>query len=207
MVAVDCRPGFHPLPSPWVGPLHVSSPAAWQASSSACPSTVGCVQAGIAEVTASKHGIKVLLSLTSDSERHLPPHAVSMLRVPARTVTVASAADPTPGENGDATAEDKERTTADAAVSTELVQLGVSKKEPRVRRYDGASVPRQDMHLEASSANRLSLLHAASKHACHDVAPFMGSRCSCIELHILTHLLLLAERSCWAMARALCCAR
>jgi hypothetical protein len=91
------------------------------------------VQASIGEVVDSRHGIKVLLSLLCEGERHLPPHAVAMLHVPERTVTVAV----TPGEGGVAEADGQDSAAVAANKDKGKVQqvLGESKKDPSTRRY------------------------------------------------------------------------
>jgi len=49
------------------------------------------LQNNLPEVVGSVHGIKVLLSLVSSSDKHLPPHAQDMLSPPERTVATMSA--------------------------------------------------------------------------------------------------------------------
>ena len=71
----------------------------------------------------SVHGIKVLLSLVSSSDKHLPPHAQDMLSPPERTVATMSAVE-MPREASEVLQERE----------PEQVVLGLSKKDPERKR-------------------------------------------------------------------------
>jgi hypothetical protein len=103
------------------------------------------VQENIAEVAASQHGIKVVLSIVSADEKHLPPHAVELLHPAERTVLVSCASqDVDPEAHGN---EAVGTTAADhKPPETETKNLGLSKKQPEARRCRS---PRQ--HLTTNS--------------------------------------------------------
>ena len=90
----------------------------------------------------SPHGIKVLLSLLTSGEKHLPPHAQALLHPPARTVTVTAASDastPTPAAAGRATEPSSDvdmQAEQQTAAATSVVTLGASKKDPAARRRE-----------------------------------------------------------------------
>jgi hypothetical protein len=92
------------------------------------------MQENIEEVCGSPHGIKVLLSLLLDGEKHLPPHAITLLHPPSHTITVTQAT-----SAADEGADDVKE-LADEAVEGETAQvevvLGASKKEAAIRRQE-----------------------------------------------------------------------
>jgi hypothetical protein len=91
------------------------------------------VQANVSDLADSKHGIKVLLSLLCDGQRHLPPHAIAMMHVAERSVAVAAAAEDAEGTEADGKAV-APIASGSGTTTLEQVQLGVSKKDPTVRR-------------------------------------------------------------------------
>jgi hypothetical protein len=110
------------------------------------------MQENIGEVCGSQHGIKVILSLLHGGEKHLPPHAVSLLHPPTRSVTrcaPAASATPegadgaaaTPSADVPAAAPSQQPAHAEggadaAAAATAEVLLGVSKKDESLRRHE-----------------------------------------------------------------------
>ena len=90
----------------------------------------------------SPHGVKVLLSLLTSGEKHLPPHAHALLRPPERTVTVSAASEagtPAPAAAGTA-AEPMASSAMDTddqdKPATSVVVLGASKKDAEARRKE-----------------------------------------------------------------------
>ena len=90
----------------------------------------------------SQHGVKVLLSLLTSSEKHLPPHAHALLRPPERTVTVKAASEagtPAPAAAGTA-AEPMASLAMDTddqdKPATSVMVLGASKKDAEARRKE-----------------------------------------------------------------------
>ena len=105
-----------------------------------------CVQEHIGEVCGSQHGIKVILSLLQSGHKHLPPHAISLLQAPERTVTRAVPhPTPTPAAAGTvqeaagasgAAASAATDAAADDPAERVTVVLGASKKDCDVRRQE-----------------------------------------------------------------------
>lgn len=59
------------------------------------------IQSNLEEILANQNGIKVVLSLASAEEKHLPPHARELLSPAERTVIVAVQQDEQEGEKRD----------------------------------------------------------------------------------------------------------
>lgn len=113
------------------------------------------VQENVADLCGSSHGIKVILSLLTDGEKHLPPHAVAVLHPakcyvsaaahgatnsPKKTATDAAQAHALRATSGGASAsvgntEGQNNEGTDSA-AVEMQELGLSKKDAQTRRAE-----------------------------------------------------------------------
>lgn len=89
------------------------------------------------ELCESPHGIKVVLSMLTGGEKHLPPHAVALLHPPERRVAVPQAAAAAGGTDADEAAAASPTPPATDASTPQVEQvLGVSKKDAATRRAE-----------------------------------------------------------------------
>jgi hypothetical protein len=84
------------------------------------------MQTNLSAVLNDKHGIKVVLSLLSETNKHLPPHARELLSPAERRVRVRQT------ESDVAEQDETESANAPSTNATEI--LGLSKKSPERRR-------------------------------------------------------------------------
>ena len=95
----------------------------------------------MSELCGSPHGIKVVLSLLTGGEKHLPPHAVALLHPPERLVAVPKPAAEAAAPSGAEDANEAPPATAsppatDAQVPQDEQVLGASKKDAATRRAE-----------------------------------------------------------------------
>lgn len=100
------------------------------------------MQSNLKDVIASLNGIKVVLSMVSSSNKHLPPHAQEMLSPSERTVATTPSVE-NPGEAGD-----KVETAEDEGHAQTV--LGLSKKDPERKRCVRVSSHAVLVHLNPS---------------------------------------------------------